>query len=269
MFEARCLNTPTRCFSGKPIFFLFVFLVTMLLRALHQRRRGKSLLLLPIVGSMWNSLANRPVLVAVRNIAGSANLPPKSAVPTGFRAAGVIFYTRTATGAVDKLLMGVECRKVNLKELGIGQGAGQRHVLLFPQGKREAEDLGYYQTASREFLEETGDPDGLLQYLKPSISPAFWWEPAKMAVIFCEVPPLAASLADPIARHQGAADRSPSGALPVMPLWLHASVLGKAMETGTASDALVTPLGDFPLFPMTRRFFKVVPVWQWLRFSQS
>merc|ERR1712183_568473 len=72
------------------------------------------------------------------------------AIPADYKAAGVIFYTRVASsegGWVAKILLGVEKRKVQLSDLGEGPGTDRREVLLFPQGKREKEDVDFVATA--------------------------------------------------------------------------------------------------------------------------
>merc|ERR1712046_304987 len=111
-------------------------------------------------------------------------------IPEDYRAAGVLFFTRRVEcGKIAQVLLGVENRKVKLKDIGEDlAGSAPRHVLLFPQGKREAWDKDFVSTARREFEEETGDPTGLATRLEaPVLEHRIWYEPAKMAVVLCEV----------------------------------------------------------------------------------
>lgn len=202
---------------------------------------------------------------------------PHDDVPADYKAAGVIFYTLDAMGMVSSVLLGVEERKVQLKDLGDSAGGSAKlRVLLFPQGKRENEDTGYVDTARREFEEETADPTGLMSWLTgdEECRCAVAWNPsAKMAVIFREVP-FASCIPFPRdADHGGGSEGSvgvpPSGyretpELPMKPLWVDALELRRTLLAESPSAEVRTELGSFPLFPMTRRFFRTAAAMRWL-----
>lgn len=192
-----------------------------------------------------------------------------SAIPEEYKAAGVIFFTRdTQTTDVQYILMGVEERKVQLRDLGRGSGTGLRNVLLFPQGKRETYDKGFLDTARREFLEETDDPSGLASYLdevertqewskKPS-----WYPPAKLAVVYSEVPRQeVAKLSYEIA------SRGKFSKFPLRPVWVEAAELRRALASPNTGAEVLTSLGRFPIFPVHRRFFKSADARRWLEMA--
>lgn len=188
--------------------------------------------------------------------------PPESPVPPDYRAAGVIFYTRDSTGDISHVLLGVEERKVPLRELGQGSGSAKRRVLLFPQGKREPSDRGFIDTARREYVEETDDPARLAWHLEDAISgktpplPSTWWADAKMAVVFCEVP----ESSTVVGGTQPVQEK-----LPLLPVWVSAADLRRALASTSASSMDVkTKLGWFPLFPVTRRFLQTAGILKWL-----
>lgn len=209
-----------------------------------------------------------------RSRRATAPPPPQSEVPASYRAAGVLFYTRSSAGDVSHVLLGVEERKVPLRDLGQGSGSAKRKVLLFPQGKREPYDRGFVDTARREYVEETADPFGVAERLEAAVSsttpllPSTWYADAKMAVVFCEVPAscvLAAGDAETVKRAQ-----TPTEELPLRPVWVEAGDVRRALAaTSTASRDVKTELGWFPLFPVTRRFLQTAGVLRWLGVAAS
>ncbi|CAE7853646.1 hypothetical protein AK812_SmicGene40137 [Symbiodinium microadriaticum] len=200
-------------------------------------------------------------------------------VPEDYRAAGVIFYTVDELQNVGQMLLAVEDRKVSLRELGVGSGSGQKRVLLFPQGKREQEDAGFVATARREFIEETGDPTSLSGYLEGNAL-STWFPAAKMGVVFCEVP---ASAAEPFSQRAPAPQPEPrprrqqprqqekqsqqKKPWPLQPVWVDVSSLRSALKSSTGQVA--TTIGLFHLFPVTRKFFLLDEVSDWLGISRS
>lgn len=189
----------------------------------------------------------------------AAALPLQADVPGDYRAAGVIFFTRDVAGDVAHVLLGVEERKVSLRELGVGSGTAKKHVLLFPQGKRELSDRGFVDTARREFVEETADLAGLADHLETAAAgdapppPAVWFVQAKMAVLFCEVPGSSIDIAP-----------TTTSTLPLRPVWVAAGELRRALASASNATEVKTELGWFALFPMTRRFLQTSGASQWL-----
>jgi len=193
---------------------------------------------------------------------------PGATIPKDYRAAGVIFFVRGLDGDVAHVLLGLEERKVSLKEHHAGKGTGWRRLLLFPQGKREPTDRNFVDTAMREFVEETADAAGLSQLLEPAASgekeppPSAWFQQAKMAVTFCEVgvagstPPLLATAED-----EGQAEAPP---LTLRPVWVHAGELRRVLAAASGRTEVHTDFWWFSLFPMTRRFLRTVGVTRWL-----
>mmetsp|Transcript_8051 Transcript_8051/g.18820 ORF Transcript_8051/g.18820 Transcript_8051/m.18820 type:complete len:264 (+) Transcript_8051:50-841(+) len=190
--------------------------------------------------------------------------PTPISIPADYRAAGVIFFTSAEDGEISQLLLGVEERKVRLRELGRGAG-GTRNmpVLIFPQGKREAWDSNFVATAQREFLEETGhsavaaELDSFVEAAESSTKdlPATYFEYAKMGVIFCEVPSKISEL-----RHAV----SPGQKQVVRPVWVRAKELREALMSPHADAEVRTAAGPVPLFPMTRRFLTTDYCKRWL-----
>lgn len=128
----------------------------------------------------------------------------------GYKAAGVIFYTQE-DGQVRNVLLAMEERKVSAKQLGIEVESGMEgkdkintDVVVFPQGRRERKDEGDpVETAMREYHEETGNFGALTQHLlrfyeddaddeqgitSQGKSFIFYFNNARMVVVFCEVP---------------------------------------------------------------------------------
>eukprot|EP00928_Gymnodinium_smaydae_P057055 TRINITY_DN40327_c0_g1_i1.p1 TRINITY_DN40327_c0_g1~~TRINITY_DN40327_c0_g1_i1.p1 ORF type:complete len:334 (+),score=95.49 TRINITY_DN40327_c0_g1_i1:50-1003(+) len=158
--------------------------------------------------------------------AKGAEAPVQQAAPEGeahaenvFRAATVIFFTRDKAGAVSKVLVGLEERKVSAAQLGLDEkGKVSRRMAVFPMGRREKKDkTDSVETAKREYIEETGDFGALAQYLdfadfeceddgendgaaavgrgRPFTGKhnlAIFFKPASMICLFCEVPAKAA-----------------------------------------------------------------------------
>lgn len=190
---------------------------------------------------------------------------PRHIVPEDYRAAGVVFFTRAVeSGAVSQVLLGVEERKVSRKDLGLGAGSVRLPVLVFPQGKRERCDQGFVDTARREFLEETGeDAAGLCERLAALAAegpPVIWYAPAKMAVVFCEVPSDSAAVSGQCLPPQELALQS---ALPLRPVWVEAHELRRSLAAENA-DEVSTSIGRFALFPLAKRFLQTRTVAQWL-----
>merc|ERR550514_1861463 len=116
-----------------------------------------------------------------------------------YRAAGVVFFT-AVDGKVGDVLLSVEQRKLSGRSIGQSTGKTNADVLVFPQGRREKKDHGDpVETAMREYHEETRDFGGLSQYLlrlydeeAPDATTAgsflCYFAPAKMVLVFCEVP---------------------------------------------------------------------------------
>lgn len=210
-------------------------------------------------------------------------MPPSTAmVPEDYRAAGVIFYTNDELSGVGCVLLGIEERKVPLRELGLGSGSARKKVLLFPQGKREAEDANFIDTASREFREETGDATDFADHMQAGCITASWYPAAKMAVVFCEVPasaapmPQAAQVLPPrpvekqwrLQLRQQEKQSQQKESLPLKLVWVHASDLRACLETANPGCKVATELGQFPLFPVTRKFLQSSSVLRWLGSSK-
>mmetsp|Transcript_26107 Transcript_26107/g.56614 ORF Transcript_26107/g.56614 Transcript_26107/m.56614 type:complete len:510 (-) Transcript_26107:162-1691(-) len=172
-----------------------------------------------------------------------------------YTAAGVIFFTRDAEGKVTNLLLGVEDRKVKFKDMGEDKpGQSTMKVVLFPQGKVQKRDADFVATAKRELLEETGE-DLLVkrmdQYL-PGCSevPAHFLENAKMMVVFIQVgedgfdPP-------PFEGKEGAQ---------MSLFWVPVEMFAGDKKLTT----LDTPSGEFPLFPVTRKYISCRQFQAWL-----
>jgi len=241
---------------------------------------------LAVVGSVrWRKSKRREVAgrgCVTRSGAGQADefAPDEAGIPQEYKAAGVLFFTREkssissqvsrllpgadgAASQVSRVLLGVEERKVSLRELGSGSGTAKRRVLLFPQGKVEKCDrASFVETARREFIEETGDPGGVLaEHLKEWDSrsdkqlPPSWFAFAKMAVVFCEVPEQHAV--------ESAADAFDSS-LPMRAVWVDADDLRRALASPSNAAEVKTDAGLFPLFPMTRRFLQSGDSKRWL-----
>jgi len=228
----------------------------------------------PWVGFKWRRLVAAATVVTVtaitvvvrprrRRTRLRASVLPGSEVPEEFRASGVLFFTRDVAGSVAQVLLAVEERKVSLRELGHGSGSARRQVLVFPQGKREPEDGNAVATALREYVEETADPGGLAVHLQAAASGAAslstsWFPSAKMAVVFCEVPPEAYT----------ASTNTQANTVPLRPVWVSCEKLCDAMEVsalgGGKAVELETKLGTFPLFPMARRFLQTPDAKRWL-----
>lgn len=200
---------------------------------------------------------------------------PRDDVPADYRAAGVIFFRRGVGGAVSKVLLGVEERRVRLKELcgGSPRGSAQRQVLLFPQGKREDIDADFVDTARREFVEETADPWGLSGLLltagvlgpQRAQLPIVWFEGAKMAVIFCDVTDLlGVDDAQSVLAPAAFAGASSEQQLPMRPVWVETKELLRALSSSHQDEELDSGAGKFPLFPLARRFFRSAHVARWL-----
>lgn len=144
--------------------------------------------------------------------AEDANQPDEQA----FSAAGVVFFTRDSSEAVDKVLLAVEERKVSASFMGLDKkGKITTKVMIFPMGRREKKDKSdAVETARREYVEETGDFGGLARFLdfadfsggdsfeelkKANVKNvdymwtgrknfALHFNPASLIVLFCEVP---------------------------------------------------------------------------------
>eukprot|EP00928_Gymnodinium_smaydae_P071748 TRINITY_DN55247_c0_g1_i1.p1 TRINITY_DN55247_c0_g1~~TRINITY_DN55247_c0_g1_i1.p1 ORF type:complete len:1059 (-),score=278.06 TRINITY_DN55247_c0_g1_i1:217-3393(-) len=177
-------------------------------------------------------------------------------IPEAYKAAGLIFFTRDEMGAPARVLLGIEERKIAPHTFGIGSGRGKKAVIVFPQGKREDDDDGYVKTAYREFNEETGDPTGLGKFLIGNVEefvpkPAYF-EEAKMAVVFCEVP---AEYADIPVR---SVIRRP-----LRGVWCDVKELKRILSKAD-SEEMNTELGSYPLFPMARSFFGTYAGQRWL-----
>jgi len=225
----------------------------------------------PRAGSKWSRLAAAATVAAItaitfalrprrRRIRLLASSLPESEIPADFRASGVLFFTRDATGSVAQVLLAIEERKVSLKELGQGSGSARRQVVVFPQGKREPADGNAVATALREYVEETADAGSLAVQLQAAATgsasvPMSWFPSAKMAVAFCEVPPEASSVCSTV--------NSQADTLPLRPVWVSCENLRHALEGGKAIE-LETKLGAFPLFPMARRFLHTPDAKRWL-----
>eukprot|EP00929_Paragymnodinium_shiwhaense_P003548 TRINITY_DN104111_c0_g1_i1.p1 TRINITY_DN104111_c0_g1~~TRINITY_DN104111_c0_g1_i1.p1 ORF type:complete len:376 (+),score=63.92 TRINITY_DN104111_c0_g1_i1:63-1190(+) len=199
-------------------------------------------------------------------------------IPEDYKAAGVIFFTRDPDNKeVSSLLLGIEERKVPLRDLGEGSGSAKRSVLLFPQGKRETYDKGYLDTARREFVEETDDPTGLASYLEkllkagkewwressPVLPRPTWFQAAKLAVVYCEVEaPEMDKLTEAMEK------RSKHCKFPLRPVWVNATQLRKALNSPNPGFEVVTKVGPFPVFPLHRRFFRMPEVRRWLEMAR-
>eukprot|EP00927_Polykrikos_kofoidii_P062822 TRINITY_DN57616_c0_g1_i1.p1 TRINITY_DN57616_c0_g1~~TRINITY_DN57616_c0_g1_i1.p1 ORF type:complete len:340 (-),score=77.46 TRINITY_DN57616_c0_g1_i1:317-1336(-) len=138
-----------------------------------------------------------------------------------YHAAAVAFFTRDECGAVCKVLVAYEDRKIRAFDIGLQQpGKVNQRMLIFPMGRREKKDKNDgVETAKREYVEETGDYGGLSKYLDfadfegaasedeatdskaPIRDEATWtgtgnmalyFAPAGMIALFCEVPAKAA-----------------------------------------------------------------------------
>jgi len=191
--------------------------------------------------------------------------PPSGAVSKDYRAAGVLFYICDASGEVSHILLGVERRKVPLRDMNAGSGTAQRQVLLFPQGKVERVDKNCFDTAMREWIEETEDPAGLASLLQRSADgvgqplPVDYYENAKMAITFCQVgedgstPPVVTSA---------------KKTLQLRPVWVAVAELRHALASPSGSAELSTELGRFPLFPMTRRYLQISGVMKWMSMAR-
>lgn len=133
-----------------------------------------------------------------------------------YRAAAVVFFTRTDGGAVAKVLVAVEERKVKASFLGLQEkGKVAERLVVFPMGRKEKKDKNDpVETAKREYIEETLDYGSLARYLDfadfdgggdieasrlapGSTVPMTWsgadnmalyFSPAGLTVLFCEVP---------------------------------------------------------------------------------
>jgi hypothetical protein len=127
-----------------------------------------------------------------------------------YRAAAVAFFTRSKTGAVDKVLVALEERKVQASLVGLDQkGKVNVDMIIFPMGRRERKDKNdCVETAKREYIEETTNYRELAKYLdfadftgddadREGRGPDEWtgkqnlalfFAPAAMVVLFCEVP---------------------------------------------------------------------------------
>eukprot|EP00930_Biecheleria_cincta_P044426 TRINITY_DN30543_c0_g1_i2.p1 TRINITY_DN30543_c0_g1~~TRINITY_DN30543_c0_g1_i2.p1 ORF type:complete len:287 (+),score=40.92 TRINITY_DN30543_c0_g1_i2:44-904(+) len=206
-------------------------------------------------------------------------IPPSTAiVPEDYRAAGVVFYTNDKLSGVGYVLLGIEERMVPLRELGLGSGSAPRKVLVFLQGKREPEDANFIDTARREFMKETGDAMGLADHMQAGCTTASWYPAARMVVVFCEVPasdvvrPQAAQVLpsrpaekqrrqQPRQQEKRSKQKEP---LALKLVWVHASDLRACLETANPGSNVVTELGQFPLFPVTRKFLQSSSVLRWL-----
>lgn len=143
-----------------------------------------------------------------KTASGDGESNKKDVDADAYRAAGVVFFTRAKNGSIDKVLLALEERKVQASHLGLEKsGKVTQKMIVFPQGRREKKDKSDpVETAKREFIEETGDFGSLSQYLdvadfdsdddeaSPESSKtnckngAFWFAPALMVVLFCEIP---------------------------------------------------------------------------------
>lgn len=207
-----------------------------------------------------NSSTSRQAVV--QTFQGTAPVP-SDRVPADYKAAGVIFYTLDALGEVSRVLLGIEERKV--KEPG--SVSKMSPVLLFPQGKREEVDkASFIDTARREFIEETGDPTALAPYLtgdpQEGGSGVAWYQSAKMAVVFREVPFTACTRFPPV-------EEESAQGVPMRPVWVDAMELRKVLRSRSASAEVQTDAGKIPLFKVTRGFFCTAAARRWLAIDKT
>ncbi|CAK9024928.1 Uncharacterized protein SCF082_LOCUS16844 [Durusdinium trenchii] len=136
---------------------------------------------------------------------------------SAYKAAAVVFFSRHDDGRVAQVLVALEERKVAASFLGLEEkGKVNQLLVVFPMGRKEKKDKNdAVETAKREYIEETldfgalarfldfADFDGGGDVLANRIAPgqkvpmtwsgadnmALYFPPARMTVLFCEVPP--------------------------------------------------------------------------------
>eukprot|EP00928_Gymnodinium_smaydae_P023720 TRINITY_DN19464_c0_g1_i1.p1 TRINITY_DN19464_c0_g1~~TRINITY_DN19464_c0_g1_i1.p1 ORF type:complete len:313 (-),score=59.88 TRINITY_DN19464_c0_g1_i1:41-979(-) len=187
-------------------------------------------------------------------------------IPGNYQSAGVLFFTRDPRGVVDRVLLGVEERRMSREELGFrgSPDAEKLPVLGFPQAAREDWDRGYIDTALRGFAELTADPQGLSKYLQRAATsdaeppPATWFTNTKTAVIFCEVDP-----------EYSRSDPDVPALVPLRPRWVEADELRNALASSSPVAELQTSFGSYVLSPTARRFLRCGDAAQWLGITRA